>query len=177
MEISEQHPLRRLFRGIVENVFYGDLGICDPDLTHYLSDMLVRFVHVDRIWASRQKPERRFEDVVEIISACELEPDGKFRENRLKTHRHIGDYTLFWAGVYPEGLRQIRSHRPSGLIDIVEQGKRSYSIASELSTPQTQPPSALLKRLSDQFEFCIHALTQVRRGWEGESRVSSPKII
>ena len=50
---------------------------------------------------------------------------------RREYHRHIGDFTLFWTGVYPEVLKTLRSvmHKDH-FIDYCEQGKRSYYIAS-----------------------------------------------
>ena len=55
-------------------------------------------------------------------------PEG--RTSR-EMHRHIGDFTLFWTGVYPEVLKRLRSpmHKDH-FIDYCEQGKRSYYIAS-----------------------------------------------
>jgi hypothetical protein len=52
------------------------------------------------------------------------------------------------------------------LLDYVAQGKRSYAIVSDLVRDNDRPPPALFRRLSDDFEFCIHGLGLVRRGWE-----------
>ena len=52
--IAEGHALRRFFRGLIDNTFCAEIGICDPDLTEYIADLLVKFVHVDALYALRR---------------------------------------------------------------------------------------------------------------------------
>ena len=81
-------------------------------------------------------------------------------------HRHIGDFTLFWTGVYPETLRP-RGQSDVDRLDVyLRTGKRSYGIASELTPAGVQPPPEVLAQLSEQFECCVHGLHLVRAGWE-----------
>lgn len=170
--ISENHPLRRLFAGLVENVLYSDLGMCEPAVASYLVSLLTEFVHLDRIHALQSKQGRRLEDVAEMLADAYLGPDVKGVHRDRIVHKHIGDYTLFWSGVYPENLGRLkRSYRKDALVDYIGQGKRSYAIASELSGEKTEPPAAVLRRLSDQFEMCVYGLGLVRQGWE---RLSPP---
>ena len=63
-----------------------------------------------------------------MIEAEAMPAEGRTRR---EVHRHIGDFTLFWTGVYPEALKRLRSvlHQDH-FIDYCEQGKRSYYIAS-----------------------------------------------
>ena len=165
--LSEHHPLRRLFAGIVENVLYSDLGVCDPAVADYLVDLLIEFLHFDRIHALKSVGGKRLEDVAEMITDAHLGPDvtGAVRDRIV--HQHIGDYTLFWSGVYPENLKRLRSSdRKDHLVDYLEQGKRSYFIAAELTGERSDPPARVFRQLSDQFEFCVYGLGLVRKGWE-----------
>ena len=41
--MTGENALRRLFGALTEHAFQVDLGIADPPLTDYLSDLLVRF--------------------------------------------------------------------------------------------------------------------------------------
>jgi hypothetical protein len=76
----------------------------------------------------------------------------------------VGDFTLFWTGVYPEALSKLqRSGSPDHLLDFQRQGKRSYYLASTLEEGDQAP---ILRRLSDQFELCAFGLSRVRREWE-----------
>jgi hypothetical protein len=86
-------------------------------------------------------------------------------ERRRECHRHVGDFTLFWTGVYPEALGRLQgTASPDCLISYQQQGKRSYYLASILSTADDR--GGVLRRLSDQFELCAFGLSRVRREWE-----------
>ena len=93
-----------------------------------------------------------------------LPPGG--RTSR-EVHRHIGDYTLFWTGLYPEALKRLRSVlRKDHFIDYCEQGKRSYYIASTFEDDRFRDEAAVLRRLSEEFELVAYGLNQVRREWD-----------
>lgn len=163
----QNHPLRQLFAGLVEHVFYTDLGLCDPHTTDYLADLLMDFVHVDRIFALQDAAGRRLEDVAEMATDAYLGPDIAGPERQRRVHRHIGDFALFWTGVYPEGLRYLRHPmKKDHLVDYLQQGKRSYAIAGSMYSEREQPSGQVLRRLSDNFEFCVYGLGQVRKRWE-----------
>lgn len=164
-KIPQSHPLRRLFGGLVEQAFMTELGICDTRLTDYLSSMLSEFIHIDDIFRLHTVDG----DVIREVSRAEAEaylgPDVDGTLRRRLVNRYIGDFTLFWTGVYPESLR-CRSGGPNRLHQYLLQGRRSYGIASELSTGRAEPPAALLRKLSDEFEACMHGLHLVREGWQ-----------
>ena len=86
---------------------------------------------------------------------------------RREVHRHIGDFTLFWSGMYPESLRRLRPHESTdGFLDYCHQGKRAYAIAAQIEGGEDRPSCDLLHQLSDQFEMCAYGLREVRREWE-----------
>ena len=96
-----------------------------------------------------------------MVAEAESAPDA---ERRRECHRHVGDFTLFWTGVYPEALPKLQaSGSPDHLIDFQPQGKRSYYLASTLEDGDEAP---VLRRLSDEFELCAFGLSRVRREWE-----------
>src|SRR5262249_61342813 len=104
---TPDHPLRRLFAGLTEQTFLSTLGLADPNLVDYLSELLSRFVHVDSVFRLCNSTGRRLEEVADmILEAEDLPPEGRTRR---EIHRHIGDFTLFWTGVYPETLRRLSS--------------------------------------------------------------------
>jgi aminopeptidase N len=162
---NPDHPLRRLFAGLTEQTFMSSLGVADPQLVDYLSTLLSRFVHLDAIHRFRNAAGKRLEDVVELMLEAEaLPPSGRTRR---EYHRHIGDFTLFWTGVYPEALERLRSALSKDrFIDYCEQGKRSYYIASTFEDDPYREEAKVLRRLSSEFELCAYGLNQVRREWE-----------
>jgi hypothetical protein len=162
---NRDHPLRRLFAGITEQTFMETLGIGDPRLVDYLSTLLSRFIHMDAIYRLANIQGRRLEEVADMMLEAEsLPPEGRTRR---EVYRHIGDYTLFWTGVYPEALKRLRSVlRKDHFIDYCEQGKRSYYIASAFEQEPYQDEAPVLRRLSTEFELCAYGLNRVRREWE-----------
>jgi len=159
--IPRNHPLRRLFRGTVEQVFMTEVGICDPRLTEYLSEMLGDFVHVDQIFRLRDVTGRTIRELSRMEADAYLGPECSETQRRRVIYRYMGDFTLFWTGLYPENLR-----RPNTVVDrfdeYVLEGKRSYGIASELSKGLDDPPAEILRQLSHEFEICVHGLHLVR---------------
>ncbi len=162
---NADHPLRRYFSGVTEQTFTSSLGIADPALIDYLSLLLSRFVHIDTICRLRSSSGKPLEEVADMLMEVEeLPPQG--RTSR-EVHRHIGDFTLFWTGLYPEALKRLRSAlRKDHFIDYCEQGKRSYYIASTFEDDPYRDEAPVLRRLSAQFELCAFGLSQVRREWE-----------
>jgi hypothetical protein len=167
---SPEHPLRRLFSGLTEHTFIDTLGVADPGLTDYLSELLSRFIHIDAVFHVRNTVGKRLEEVAAMMLEAEaLPPEGRTRR---EIHRHIGDFTLFWAGVYPEALKRLQ-HRTSQdhFINYCAQGKRSYLIASMYDEDdRCREEAPILRRLSTEFELCAYGLNQVRK--EGEKSPS-----
>jgi hypothetical protein len=170
-ELPENHPLSRLFNGTVQHVLYSELGICDPQLADYLAAMLRHYLHSDDFYPFHDAQGRRIEKIAELLTDAELPQCSSATERRRVLYRHIGDFALFWTGLYPEGIRHME---PLGFSDshggYLTQGKRSYAIASELTRPDDRPPARVLRRLSDNFESCVYGLTLCRKEWDEMSR-------
>jgi len=168
--IGEHHPLRRHFSAVVEHAFCTEVGMCDPRLTDYLSDLLVNFTHIDTLNTLRRIRGKRLEQVAAILAGMFGEEMAAGANRDQTVYRQIGDFTLFWAGMYPEHLRR-DTHLPTdALQDYVVQGKRSYAIVADLARPDDVPPRDLFLHLSEDFEYCLHGLGIVRKEWEIPSR-------
>jgi hypothetical protein len=162
---NAKHPLRIYFSGLTEQTFMADLGVADPPLIDYLSMLLSRFVHIDAIYRLRSESGRRLEEVADMMMEAEALP--KEGRTSREVHRHIGDFTLFWTGLYPDMLKRLCSamHKDH-FINYCEQGKRSYYIASTFESEPYKEESPVLRRISEHFEMCAFGLTKVREEWE-----------
>jgi hypothetical protein len=158
-----QIPLDRFFAGLAEYTFETRLGVADPPLIDYIAGLLSRFVHNDAIYKVRNTAGRRLQEVAEML----LEADARVGQPRREVHRHIGDFTLFWTGVYPEALHRFQKKAALDcFLDYCEQGKRAYRIASTIPDPEHAAESEVLERLSHDFELCVYGLGELRREWE-----------
>lgn len=159
---SRSQVLRRFFSGLTEYAFHTRLGVADPPLVDYLAELLVRFVRNDELYPVRTSRGQRLVQVADMLAEAEYR-EGQARR---QVHRHIGDFTLFWTGVYPEVIDGMRRGGKDALIDYQQQGKRAYWIASTIPVDKETAPAEVLKRLSEQFELCVYGLSEVRRQWE-----------
>lgn len=161
--LAGDDALRRLFAALTEQTFQTELGIADPRLTDYLVDLLVRFVSMESIFRVRDATGRRLVEVAEML----MEAQQRQAKPQREIHRHIGDFTLFWSGVYPEALSRLCSPDcKDHLIDYCEQGKQSYYIASTFDEEPYRHEVPVLRRLSREFELCSFGLNRVRCEWE-----------
>ncbi|WP_422926510.1 hypothetical protein [Singulisphaera sp. PoT] len=170
-EIPDSHALHRLFRGITEYTFMNELGIGDPNLVGYVADLLVRFVPAQTIWRLRNARGERLTEVTAMVAEAEASTDAS---RRYECHRHVGDFTLFWTGIYPDALDQLRASTSADhLVDFQAQGKRSYRLASELDGEEKKRP--ILRRLSDEFELYAFGLSCIRKEWERPDPQLAPR--
>lgn len=165
----------RFFSGLAEQTFQTRLGVVDPPLVDYISNMLIRFVRHDAMFKLRDRKGRPLNQVTEML----LEAQQRKGDARRDVHRHIGDVTLFWSGLYPESLEHRQAPKnPDHLIDYRHQGKRAYLIASNIEPDQgDRPPAEVLRRLSNCFELCMYGLREIRSEWERSDDDDAPQPI
>ena len=165
--LTSSDALKRLFAATTEHTFQVDYGVADPPLIDYLSDLLVRFSRLEMIFKIRDIIGQRLEAVADML----MEAEHLTAKPKREIHRHIGDFTLFWVGVYPENLKRLRApDNKDALLDYVQQGKRSYWIASTYDEGPYREEAPVLRRLSDQFDLCTNGLHAVRKEWERTAR-------
>lgn len=160
---NRSNNLHRFFAGLTEYAFQTRVGVADPPLLEYLTDLLTRFVRLDALLSLRNLSGRPLSEVAEML----IEAEARVGDARRQAYRHIGDFTLFWSGVYPEVLDQLQKNdRKDFFVDYCQQGKRSYLIASTIRKGDDDEEGEVLERLSHDFELCVYGLGEVRREWE-----------
>lgn len=161
--VTGEDALRRLFAALTEHTFQVELGVADPTLTDYLTDMLVRFTRAETIYRFRDQEGRRLDQVADMLE----EADHRAAKPRRELHRHIGDFTLFWSGVFPEALSRLRApDRKDHLVDYDRAGRESYQIASRINVAPYEDEAPILQRLSRDYELCRAGLRKVREEWD-----------
>lgn len=168
-EDRRESTARRFFAGLTEFAFQSRLGVVDPPLVDYVSQLLERFVSTADVYSVRSVRGEQLTQVADML----LEAEERVGPARRRVHRHIGDFTLFWMGVYPEmAERMKRLGVKDALLDYRDQGRRAYFVASQIPTDNATASGELLERMADQFELIEYGLSEVRRLWnereEGE---------
>jgi hypothetical protein len=106
-QVPPQHPLRQLFGALTEKSFTEHLGWPDPNVTDYVSNLLVDFAHTDHLYKIRNREDQPVDTVVDLLFESEVLLQAESMDRERDVHRHIGDFTLFMAGLFPEYLRRL----------------------------------------------------------------------
>ncbi len=162
---SGSKVLQEFFDGLVSQTFASTIGMRDGDLTNYISAMLAGFCQAEELYKIRNAAGRSISDVGELL----LESDPVFgpassSDREREVRKHIGDYTLFFAGMFPESINhsRLRRQRLESLVDFIKAGKESYYIVSQFDVFEYAPAAPLFARLSDKFEDCVCGLNMVK---------------
>lgn len=163
----------RFFRGLTEHAFHARLGVVDPPLVDYVATLLIRSLRIDQLPAWPAGCDDQAELVAhEAFEASELAAAIGHDAEAGEGFRRLGDFALFWTGVYPEALDRPHAaqgppFRPGGLPLVTYRlvGKRAYRVASVLFDDSDSVDRGVLERLSDEFDLCAEGLSEVRRAW------------
>ncbi len=168
-----RHPLEQLFRDLVERAFVLSLRWDDRQVIDYLTRLLMQFTHRDALYALRDVNGRPLEEVAEMLYYADVRLGAQSFYQEREVHKHIGDYTLFWTGLFPEAVPKLRaSLRKDHLVDYVRQGKQSYYLVSLFDIGEWREEAPLFRKLSEQFEVCQQGLYAVRQYWQEMERES-----
>jgi len=163
--IPESHPLQQLFLELVGRRYAEEIGIRDPQVIGYVAHMLTEFCDAEQLFKIRDAAGKPLSDVGEMLveSNPVYGPAPSFDRER-QVRKHIGDYTLFFAGMYPESINRfrLRRNRLENLVDWVKAGKESYYIVSKFEFFEYARVAPLFATLSKNFEECVYGLSRVK---------------
>jgi len=165
-QVPPRHPLRQLFGALTEKSFTEHLGWPDTKVTSYVSNLLVEFTHTDQLYKIRNRQNQQVDTVVDLLFESEVMLEAQSLDREQDVHRHIGDFTLFMAGLFPEYLRRLKTaghiYHKDFLVDYVKTGKRSYGIVAQIGRDDAETSLPLFQKLSENFELCVTGLGFVR---------------
>jgi hypothetical protein len=163
--IPERHPLRQFFRELVTDHFENSLGMRDEDVTQYVACMLTDFSEAEQLFKIRTAEGRTLDDVGEmLLESNPIYGEAPSFDRERQVRKHIGDYTLFFTGMFPEAINHLRLRRQrlESFVDFIKTGKESYYIVSKFDVWEYTKAAPLFAKLSDHFEECVYGLNQVK---------------
>jgi len=163
--MQQTHPLEPFFQQAVRKSYEGKLGLHDPDVTGYVARLLCEFSDAGNLYCMRDdsgQPIDRLEEMERAADPVNGTAPSFDRERALR--KHIGDYALFVAGMYPEAAESKRRlrHRTPSLAELIRAGKESYFIVSQFNLFEYEKEAPMFARLSDGFERWLLGLTLLR---------------
>jgi len=163
--ISDSHPLHQLFLELVNQHFANDVAVRDRAVSQYVARMLTDFCEAENLLRIRNASGRPLADVGEMLMEADpvFGPAPSFDRER-EVRKHIGDYTLFFTGLFPESINHLRLRRQrlESFIDFMKAGKESYYIVSKFEEFEYAQAAPLFARLSECFEQCVFGLNMVK---------------
>jgi len=163
--ISESHSLRQLFREVVDENFSSGVGLHDAALAEYVANMLTEFCDVQMLYQVRNGAGRALTDVGEMLLAADpVYGEAPSFDHEREVRKHIGDFTLFFSGMYPEAINhwRLRRQRLESFLDFMKAGKESYYIVSKFEYFEYEKVAPLFSKLSREFERCVYGLNLVK---------------
>jgi hypothetical protein len=162
---SESHPLQTLFVEMVGRHYAQEIGIRDPQIVAYVAHLLTEFCEVEQLFKIQNANGRSLTDVGEMLLESDpvYGPAPSFDRER-QVRKHIGDYTLFFTGMFPESINhlRLRKARLENFVDWMKAGKESYFVVSKFQDFEYTKVAPLFASLSKHFEQCVYGLNMVK---------------
>lgn len=163
--VAESHPLQHLFIELVNLHFDSNSNLRDAEIKQYVAAMLTEFCEAENLFKVSTAEGRPLQDVGEMILESDpvYGPAPSFDRER-QVRKHIGDFTLFFTGMFPESINHYRMRRLrlENFVDFVKAGKESYYIVSKFEEFEYKKVAPLFAKLSREFENCVYGLNGVK---------------
>jgi hypothetical protein len=166
--VSESNPLHQLFIEIVGRN-YQEVGVSGAEIQGYVATLLTEFCEVDNLYKIKNAAGLALYDVGEMLLESDpvYGPAPSFDRER-QVRKHIGDYSLFFTGMFPEAINwaRLRRSRMENLVDFVRAGKESYYIVSKFEYFEYAKVAPLFRSMARDFELLVYGLNQVKNDLE-----------
>ena len=153
-DIPEDHPIRALFHRLTERGLEQS-NLHDSGTTQYITDLLTDFVQAENMYRVQDESGQRLRYIFDLLAEAGREMSPAVRR---EYYKHLGDFTLFNLGLFPESLNYGR--RTVSPDYYAETGRRSYSIVAEMDP--SPRGTVVYRKLAAQFEQCVIGLNWVK---------------
>ncbi len=163
--ISDTHPLREFFLDLVSRHYAETLVLRDPEVSCYVANMLTDFCEEDQLHKICDAGGRPLHDVGEMLLQSDpIYGQAPSFDRERQVRKHIGDYTLFFTGMFPESINRhrLRRNRLESFVDFIRAGRESYFIVSKFDCFEYAKVAPLFKKMAENFEECVVGLNMVK---------------
>src|ERR1700739_2710987 len=158
--------LRNFLGELVWRHFFKDVHLKKPQVPTYVAAVLTDFVRTESLHRIRNVQGKPLEDVGEMLVESNPLLEAASFDREREVRKHVGDYTLFMTGLFPENVARIqKTRRPplDAFVDFVQAGKESYAVVSSFNQFEYKEEAPLFRRLSENFELCVVGLNLVKQ--------------
>ena len=163
--VPDRSPLSQLFHQVVVQC-YGEVGLHDRSVASYVAGILTEFTSVDCLYRYRDIHGSPLEVSGMITLSDPIYGTARSFDAEREARKHIGDYALFHAGMYPELMTVGREMNGQKFLQMVQVGKASYHVVSQFNVFEYAAEAPLFGELTENFELCVCGLARVRSALE-----------
>lgn len=171
--------LRNFLGELVWRHFFEDVRLEEPQVATYVTALLADFARTENLYRIRNALGKRLEDVAAMLAESNPLLDAASFDREREVRKHVGDYTLFMTGLFPESVARTRRRqqpRVDAFVNFVQAGKESYAIVSPFDQFEYREEAPVFRRLSENFELCVVGLNLVKQELEEFQRESYQRL-
>ncbi|MCF6159612.1 MAG: hypothetical protein E3K32_13820 [wastewater metagenome] len=134
--------------------------LSSTDVPNYLANVLALFMQTSRLYQIENDEEKHYRYIIDMIE--EIQHSDNIR--KFYIYCHIGNYALFFTGMFQEYIEHKFKYRKS-LIDTryyINFGKTYFGLASEHGMAREQELDDTLYSISEGFEIITKLLHSLR---------------
>lgn len=128
--------LRNFLGELVWRHFSEDVRLEQPQVAAYVAALLADFARTENLHRIRNAQGKRLEDVGEMLIESNPMLEAASFDREREVRKHVGDYTLFMTGLFPENVARTQQRRGlclEAFVDFVQAGKESYAVVSSFN--------------------------------------------
>lgn len=162
---TEAHPLESFFYQAVRSSFVDQLGLNDPELVDYVTQLLCEFSGPEHRCRLKDASGHDVERVAEMLRAADpvYGTAASFDEER-RVRKSIGDYALFTAGMHLDVMESAPHYQMdrAAADELIKIGRESYFIVSQFDVFEYEKEASLFARLAESLDRCVLGLALIR---------------
>lgn len=133
-------------------------GEDNRQLADYLTALMVQFGSRDRARRISEVDDEVYDAVVQLCADL----DDRDARRRFLVSTHLGNYTLWLSGMFPDRIEYQRWHRGGPDIEYYEEmGRRGFELAAEHRLAEQHGLTRLYRAAADRFQVIRAALNSV----------------
>ena len=148
----------QLYFYILVRQVFRRAGILERDVADYVTEMLAEFAQAGRTRCRLPGPAQSTEYFFEMLAGLQTADEA----TRFSIRAHVGNYSLYLSGVFPERIRFRTERRAApGLRYYEELGRINYRVAGEHRLAREYDLDGIFHTLAERFPETRRALNDL----------------